>query len=32
MIFHQAQLMACSVIAQRYARAEELTGEPATEG
>ena len=32
MIFHQAQLMACSVIAQRYARAEELSGAPASEG
>jgi sodium/bile acid cotransporter 7 len=31
MIFHQAQLMACSVLAQRYARAEELAGEPAPE-
>ena len=32
MIFHQAQLMACSVLAQRYARAEEHAGEPSTEG
>jgi sodium/bile acid cotransporter 7 len=32
MIFHQAQLMACSVLAQRYARAEELAGKPAPEG
>ena len=32
MIFHQAQLMACSVLAQRYARAEELAGEPTVEG
>ena len=31
MIFHQAQLMACSVLAQRYARAEELAGQPASE-
>jgi sodium/bile acid cotransporter 7 len=31
MIFHQAQLMACSIIAQRYARAAELAGEPAPE-
>jgi len=31
MIFHQAQLMACSVIAQRYARAEEIVGAPAAE-
>jgi len=32
MIFHQAQLMACSVLAQRYARAAELAGEPPVEG
>jgi solute carrier family 10 (sodium/bile acid cotransporter), member 7 len=32
MIFHQAQLMACSVLAQRYARADERAGEPSTEG
>jgi sodium/bile acid cotransporter 7 len=32
MIFHQAQLMACSVLAQRYARAAELAGEPSVEG
>jgi sodium/bile acid cotransporter 7 len=31
MIFHQAQLMACSVLAQRYARGEELAGQPAPE-
>jgi sodium/bile acid cotransporter 7 len=31
MIFHQAQLMACSVLAQRYARAEELAGQPSPE-
>lgn len=31
MIFHQAQLMACSVIAQRYARAGERAGEPAAQ-
>lgn len=31
MIFHQAQLMACSVLAQRYARAQELAGQPAPE-
>ncbi len=31
MIFHQAQLMACSVIAQRYARVEEIAGAPAAE-
>jgi sodium/bile acid cotransporter 7 len=32
MIFHQAQLMTCSVLAQRYARAEERAGEPSSEG
>jgi len=32
MVFHQAQLMACSVLAQRYARAAEQASEPAPEG
>lgn len=32
MIFHQAQLMACSVLAQRYARTEEASIDPTSEG
>jgi sodium/bile acid cotransporter 7 len=31
MIFHQAQLMACSALASKYARAEELSGQRAPE-
>lgn len=32
MVFHQAQLMACSVLAQRYAREAERAGAPSAEG